>query len=119
MAHKHKATKPRGELMRNAEETLQIERYWQLADRPMPRIPPKDYHYVKELVHLQFELIKLQEWVRLHGLRICVLFEGRDAAGKGGVIKRITQTSTHGFAGLSRSAHRPRRSGANGISSVT
>ena len=92
MAHKHKATKPRGELMRNAEETLQIERYWQLADRSMPRTPPKDYHYVKELVHLQFELIKLQEWVRLHGLRICVLFEGRDAAGKGGVIKRITQS---------------------------
>ena len=92
MAHKHKATKPRGELIRNAEETLQIERYWHLADRPMPRIPPKDYHYVKELAHLQFELIKLQEWVRLHGLRICVLFEGRDAAGKGGVIKRITQS---------------------------
>jgi len=92
MANKHKATKLRGELMRNAEETLQIERYWHLADRPVPRIPPKDYHYVKELAHLQFELIKLQEWVRLHGLRICVLFEGRDAAGKGGVIKRITQS---------------------------
>ena len=44
------------------------------------------------MAHLQFELIKLQEWVRLHGLRICVLFEGRDAAGKGGVIKRITQS---------------------------
>src|ERR1700737_4905188 len=38
------------------------------------------------------ELIKLQEWVRLHGLRVCVLFEGRDAAGKGGVIKRTTQS---------------------------
>jgi hypothetical protein len=92
MANKHKTTKPRGELIRNAEETSQIERYWHLADRPEPRIPPKDYHYVKELAHLQFELIKLQEWVRLHGLRICVLFEGRDAAGKGGVIKRITQS---------------------------
>lgn len=49
----------------------------------VPRIPPRDYHYVKELAHLQFTLIKLQEWVRLYGLRICVLFEGRDAAGKG------------------------------------
>jgi polyphosphate kinase 2 (PPK2 family) len=92
MANKHKTTKLRGELIRNVEETLQIERYWHLADRPVPRVPPKDYHYVKELAHLQFELIKLQEWVRLHGLRICVLFEGRDAAGKGGVIKRITQS---------------------------
>ena len=83
MANKRKTMKLRGEVMRNAEETLQIEQYWHLADRPKPRIPPKDYHYVKELAHLQFELIKLQEWVRLHGLRICVLFEGRDAAGKG------------------------------------
>jgi polyphosphate kinase 2 (PPK2 family) len=76
MANKHRAAKPQGELTRNFEETLQIERYWHLADRPESRIPPKDYHYVKELAHLQFELIKLQEWVRLHGLRICVLFEG-------------------------------------------
>jgi polyphosphate kinase len=92
MAKKHKATKLGGELIRNAEETSKIERYWSLADRPVPRIPPKDYHYVAELAQLQFELIKLQEWVRLHGLRVCVLFEGRDAAGKGGVIKRIIQS---------------------------
>jgi polyphosphate kinase 2 (PPK2 family) len=92
MANKHKATKLRGELIRNAEETLKIEQYWHLADQPVPRIPPKDYRYVAELAHLQFELIKFQEWVRLHGLRICVMFEGRDAAGKGGVIKRITQS---------------------------
>jgi hypothetical protein len=57
MANKHKATKLRGELIRNAEETLQIERYWNLADRPVPRIPPKDYHYVKELAHLAMRLI--------------------------------------------------------------
>jgi polyphosphate kinase len=37
-------------------------------------------------------LIKLQEWVRLQGLRLCLLFEGRDAAGKDGVIKRITES---------------------------
>jgi polyphosphate kinase len=92
MAKKHKATKLGGELIRNAEETSKIERYWSLADRPVPRIPPKDYHYVAELAQLQFELIKLQEWVRLHGLRVCVLFEGRDAAGEGGVIKRIIQS---------------------------
>src|SRR5262245_20827143 len=40
---------------------------------------------------LQAELVKLQEWVTRTGARICVLFEGRDTAGKGGVIKRITE----------------------------
>jgi len=48
-------------------------------------------YYEKELARLQIELVKLQEWVKLNGLKVVVLFEGRDAAGKGGVIKRITQ----------------------------
>lgn len=47
--------------------------------------------YNKELAKLQIELVKLQEWIRYKGLKVVVLFEGRDAAGKGGVIKRITQ----------------------------
>ncbi len=47
--------------------------------------------YLRELLRLQLELIKLQDWVEATGERVCVLFEGRDSAGKGGVIKRITQ----------------------------
>ena len=47
--------------------------------------------YEKELNKLQIELVKLQEWIKFKGLRVVVIFEGRDAAGKGGVIKRITQ----------------------------
>jgi polyphosphate kinase 2 len=47
--------------------------------------------YFKELLKLQLELIKLQDWVEATGERVVVLFEGRDSAGKGGVIKRITQ----------------------------
>jgi polyphosphate kinase len=47
--------------------------------------------YDQELKKLQIELVKLQEWIKAKGLKIVVLFEGRDAAGKGGVIKRITQ----------------------------
>ncbi|MES9902081.1 MAG: polyphosphate kinase 2 [Sedimenticola sp.] len=47
--------------------------------------------YEKELHKLQIELVKLQEWIKYKGLRLVVVFEGRDAAGKGGVIKRITQ----------------------------
>jgi polyphosphate kinase 2 len=45
--------------------------------------------YDKQLAKLQRELVKLQEWVRHEGLKVCVIFEGRDAAGKGGTIKRI------------------------------
>ncbi len=47
--------------------------------------------YEKALLDLQIELVKLQEWVKHAGLKVVVIFEGRDAAGKGGVIKRITQ----------------------------
>ncbi|MBY4837760.1 polyphosphate kinase 2 [Pantoea sp. B9002] len=47
--------------------------------------------YFRELLHLQGELVKLQDWVMRTGHRVVILFEGRDAAGKGGVIKRITQ----------------------------
>ncbi|MFC3530280.1 polyphosphate kinase 2 [Paracoccus mangrovi] len=47
--------------------------------------------YFQELLRLQSELIKLQDWVAYHGEKVVVLFEGRDSAGKGGAIKRITQ----------------------------
>jgi polyphosphate kinase 2 len=47
--------------------------------------------YLKELGKLQIELVKLQEWVKAKGLKVVVIFEGRDAAGKGGCIKRITE----------------------------
>lgn len=47
--------------------------------------------YEKELAKLQMELVKLQEWIKAKGLRVVAIFEGRDAAGKGGAIKRITE----------------------------
>ena len=50
-----------------------------------------DAAYRKELFRLQLELVKLQAWIKYKGLKVVVVFEGRDAAGKGGVIKRITQ----------------------------
>jgi len=52
----------------------------------------KDCTYKKELRRLHVELVKLQEWVRHKGLKVVVIFEGRDAAGKGGTIKRITES---------------------------
>lgn len=55
----------------------------------MGKIDKKKYE--KELEKLQIELVKLQSWVKQEGLKVVVIFEGRDAAGKGGVIKRITE----------------------------
>lgn len=51
----------------------------------------KNKDYEQELAKLHVELVKLQEWVKHKGLKVCVVFEGRDGAGKGGVIKAITE----------------------------
>jgi polyphosphate kinase 2 len=96
MPHKTRPAAPEtlteGELRRDAREIAAVEDRWQiLGDNRPPAPPPKKYKYLDELVRLQFELIKLQEWVRMQGLKVAVLFEGRDAAGKGGVIKRIAE----------------------------
>src|SRR5665811_731423 len=92
MAKTHKPAEPEEAVLRETREVTALEHYSYSAGRPKRRKPPENYSYVEELAHLQFELIKLQEWVRLQGLRVVVIFEGRDAAGKGGVIKRITQS---------------------------
>ena len=60
-----------------------------------PASPPRSLEkgeYERELARLQIELVKLQEWIRHENLKVVVIFEGRDAAGKGGVIKRITDS---------------------------
>jgi polyphosphate kinase len=90
MATRAKPVKPAGEVYEKAKETNKSEHYWVLGNRSEPHKPPENYKYVEELTHLQVELIKMQEWIKYNGLRMCVIFEGRDAAGKGGVIKRIT-----------------------------
>lgn len=51
----------------------------------------KGKEYERELQKLHVELVKLQEWVRHQGLKVCIVFEGRDGAGKGGAIKAITE----------------------------
>jgi polyphosphate kinase 2 len=82
-----------GEIRRDIDEVTVIEDRWHvLGDGQPPKKPSKKYSYIDELARLQFELIKLQEWVRIEGLKVAVLFEGRDAAGKGGVIKRIAES---------------------------
>jgi len=59
------------------------------SDRNSDKLSNKDFE--KELARLQGELVKLQLWAKETGARAIVVFEGRDAAGKGGVIKRITE----------------------------
>jgi polyphosphate kinase 2 len=93
MKSKRRKKKADGELLRDARETARVEKRWRiLGNGQPPRKPGKKYHYVDELARLQLELLKMQESVRLEGLRVVVLFEGRDAAGKGGVIKRIVDS---------------------------
>ncbi|MEU1662165.1 polyphosphate kinase 2 [Streptomyces sparsogenes] len=60
-----------------------------MGERGSGRLPRARYE--RELRRLQIELVKLQEWVRAEGQRLVVVFEGRDAAGKGGAIKRVTE----------------------------
>jgi len=59
------------------------------SEEPKPNMKRKDFE--KALEPLQTELVRMQEWVKFTGSKICVIFEGRDTAGKGGVIKRITE----------------------------
>jgi len=86
------------EILDSIDEELEMEfddgRLDALIERGMAGAehPDLDRHfYFKELIRLQKELVKLQDWVVHNKLKVVVLFEGRDAAGKGGVIKRITQ----------------------------
>ena len=86
------------ELLDSVDEELEMEidddRLERLLDHVahVPRVESIDRNfYFRELLRLQRELVKLQDWVVYRKLKVVVLFEGRDAAGKGGVIKRITQ----------------------------
>ncbi len=75
--------------------------------------------YFRELLRLQHELVRLQDWVQDRKLRVVVLFEGRDSAGKGGVIKRITQRLNPRVCRVAALRPRASASGRNGTSSAT
>jgi polyphosphate kinase len=86
------------EMLDSVDEELEMElddrRLGELLGQHVPSVSPETMDrrlYFRELLRLQGELVKLQDWVLSNRLKVVVLFEGRDAAGKGGVIKRITQ----------------------------
>jgi len=98
MANKSKKHKePKRKSTESVEQGTPQEKEVQVvAEAPVSNVNGqrlgKDCDYDRELKRLQVELVKLQEWIRSEGLRVVVLFEGRDAAGKGGSIKRITES---------------------------
>jgi polyphosphate kinase 2 len=90
--------KVRAEMLDSVDEELELELSDERLGDPysaaleLPEIGDGDRKlYFSELFRLQRELVKLQDWVVAQKLKVVVIFEGRDAAGKGGVIKRITQ----------------------------
>jgi len=94
----HLAQRLQDEMLETLDEELELEFADVMRDavvghgadgRPKDSIDRRVY--VRELLRLQRELIRLQDWVVYQKLKLVVLFEGRDAAGKGGVIKRVTQ----------------------------
>ena len=89
----HVMAQLREDLLDSLDEEFELEmedRLGEDAARPAEAISSR-IQYFRELLRLQTELVKLQDWVVHTRHRMVILFEGRDAAGKGGVIKRITQ----------------------------
>jgi polyphosphate kinase 2 len=84
-----KRTKTKGAKLRVVDTTEEVSSEPD-AKKSANRIKTKVYE--SELAKLQIELVKLQEWIKHKDLKVVVLFEGRDAAGKGGTIKRITES---------------------------
>src|SRR5262249_3678026 len=88
----------RGEIVDSFDEELELEidderlatLLTEMSEHPEQETIDRRV-YFKELFRLQGELVKLQDWIVHKKLKVIVIFEGRDAAGKGGVIKRITQ----------------------------
>ena len=89
---------PEAELQDTLDEDIEIELEDAILSEEVRRIYRENHpeqmprsRYFHELLRLQAELIRLQDWVSYHKEKVVVLFEGRDSAGKGGAIKRITQ----------------------------
>ncbi|MEM1430138.1 MAG: polyphosphate kinase 2 [Pseudomonadota bacterium] len=86
------------ELEETLDETFEMEFSEPMLSREIRKIYREQHPdsldrrtYFSNLLRLQAEMIKVQDWVQYTGAKVCILFEGRDSAGKGGVIKRVTQ----------------------------
>lgn len=77
---------------KKTKETAEQAVVAEAAELPLQKMNSKEFE--REIEKLQAELVKMQEWVKVSGAKVCILFEGRDTAGKGGVIKRITERTS-------------------------
>jgi polyphosphate kinase 2 len=95
-AKKRRDTVDHADIGGTADATAGGDRFDGAIDRGERPAKPKmsRREFERELEPLQVELVKLQEWTKATGAKICVLFEGRDAAGKGGIIKRLTERTS-------------------------
>jgi polyphosphate kinase len=75
----------------DSQPDTEVEEGKKLKKKKKPRTKIRPKAYEKELERLQTEIVKLQQWVKAEGLKVIVIFEGRDTAGKGGIIKRIME----------------------------
>jgi polyphosphate kinase 2 len=89
MAKKKKKNKKSKENQELEQVQVEVSIEGEVPAEPKPKMKRKQFD--KELRPLHVEMVKLQEWVKASGAKICVVFEGRDTAGKGGIIKRITE----------------------------
>lgn len=89
---KHKRSKGKDDNSGNPDFQSNNSSYDHPSQVKGKKDPLKGKVYKQELARLQLELVKLQRWIKENGLKIVVIFEGRDAAGKGSVIKRITES---------------------------
>ena len=86
------AKKKKGKKGKKGQEDTEVQASSEVQEAeaaPPPKMKRKDYE--REMRRLHGELVAMQEWVKATGAKICIVFEGRDTAGKGGTIKRITE----------------------------
>ena len=102
----------------NKKPTSTLERNTQpSAINGQPKIGKNEYE--AGIFKLQVELVKLQDWVKTTNARIVIIFEGRDAAGKGGMIKRIMERVARASFAWWHSRHRPRDKRPSSLPSAT
>jgi polyphosphate kinase 2 len=93
MSHKKDKKKEKRQATTAAQAAITaVSGELEAAAEPKAKMSNKEFE--QEMETLQVELVKMQEWVKASGAKVCVLFEGRDTAGKGGVIKRITERTS-------------------------
>jgi polyphosphate kinase 2 len=92
MGKKEKKKKKSKEKQNLEQAKIVVSVAGEVPEEPKPKMKNKEFE--KELRPLHVELVKMQEWVKASGAKVCVVFEGRDTAGKGGVIKRITERTS-------------------------